>query len=300
MGIIRTQMMAFLLVLGCGIGLFVRMAMAQDPSSTYYNYQDLYETQWSGDHINMLSNGAQVQIVLDYASGAGFQSKNAYTYGFYSVAMKLVPGNSAGTVTAFFLSSGGDYHDEIDFEFLGNVSGQPYILQTNMFASGVGGREQRHYLWFDPTADFHTYGVIWNHAQVIYLVDNTPIRVFKNLQNLGLAYPSSQQTQAFSTLFQASSWATQGGNVPIDWSAAPFVATYGAFQIDGCINNGADQTACESMYQDNWWEGSAYTELSTSQLSDLQYIRNTYLVYDYCTDVARNPTPPTECSYNYS
>ncbi|CAL5328025.1 unnamed protein product [Camellia sinensis] len=85
--------------------------------------------------------------------------------------LKLVGGDSAGVVTAYYMCSengAGPTRDELDIEFLGNRTGQPYLIQTNVYKNGTGNREMRHQLWFDPTEDFHSYSILWNSHQILF------------------------------------------------------------------------------------------------------------------------------------
>ncbi|KAH6795978.1 hypothetical protein C2S51_036964 [Perilla frutescens var. frutescens] len=128
-------------------------------------FDELFQPDWALDHFTY--EGELVKMKLDSYSGAGFSSKRKYMYGKVTVQIKLVEGDSAGTVTALYMSSDGPYHNEFDFEFLGNTTGDPYLVQTNVYVNGVGNREQRLNLWFDPTKDFHSYSILWNQRQVV-------------------------------------------------------------------------------------------------------------------------------------
>ncbi|KAM0941769.1 putative xyloglucan:xyloglucosyl transferase [Dioscorea sansibarensis] len=258
----------------------------------FYNDVDL---TWGGDKAKIMENGSLLVLTLDKGSGSGFQSKAEYLFGRIDIKIKVVPGNSAGTVTAYYLSSQGSAHDEIDFEFLGNVSGEPYTLHTNVFSQGQGNREQQFYLWFDPRLDFHTYSLIWNPQTIIFYVDETPIRVFKNQEDKGVPYPKNQPMRLYSSLWDADDWATRGGLVKTDWSRAPFTASYRAFYADACIlSNGKSSCTGDNRPSGRWWDQS----LDSVGMKKLKWVKDNYMIYDYCQDTKRFPQGfPPECSF---
>ncbi|KAJ8562081.1 hypothetical protein K7X08_011372 [Anisodus acutangulus] len=260
-------------------------------------FNEEFDITWGDGRANILNNGDLLTLSLDKISGSGFQSKNEYLFGKIDMQLKLVPGNSAGTVTAYYLSSQGPTHDEIDFEFLGNLSGDPYTLHTNVFSQGKGDREQQFHLWFDPTADFHTYSILWNQQRIIFYVDGTPIREYKNAESSGVSYPKNQPMRIYSSLWNADDWATRGGLVKTDWSRAPFSAAYRNFNANACIPN--SPSSCNSNSATSTSSSWLNEELDNTSQERLKWVQKNYMVYNYCTDSKRFPQGfPADCVQN--
>ncbi|XP_047319759.1 xyloglucan endotransglucosylase/hydrolase protein 24-like, partial [Impatiens glandulifera] len=129
------------------------------------NFNKNVDITWGDGRAKILNNGDLLTLSLDKSSGSGFQSRSQYLLGKIDMQIKLVPGNSAGTVTSYYLKSLGSSWDEIDFEFLGNLSGNPYILHTNVYGihcEGKGNREQQFHLWFDHQKMQHQILQVYN------------------------------------------------------------------------------------------------------------------------------------------
>ncbi|XP_057547470.1 xyloglucan endotransglucosylase protein 1-like [Amaranthus tricolor] len=255
-------------------------------SSTAYGAGSFYDEfdPTFGDHRVQISGpgNRDLSLTLDQYSGSGFRSKKEFLYGRIDMQIKLIAGDSAGTVTTFYLTSDQStgIHDEIDFEFLGNSSGHPYTVHTNVFSQGQGNREQQFHLWFDPSKAFHTYSIVWNPKLIMFLVDNIPLRVFRNYENHGIMFfPKNQRQRIYASLWEADDWATQGGRVKTDWSKAPFKAYYRNFNID-TSDKGAWKTH----------------DLDENSRRRLRWVQKNYMIYDYCSDWKRfSQSFPPEC-----
>ncbi|KAL3596231.1 hypothetical protein D5086_007868 [Populus alba] len=155
--------------------LFIAALMAASYTSSEAaqpkaSFEDNFSIMWSEDHFKTSADGQIWYLSLDKDTGCGFQTKQRYRFGWFSMKLKLVGGDSAGVVTAYYMcteNGAGPTRDELDFEFLGNRTGEPYLIQTNIYKNGTGNREMRHMLWFDPTEEYHTYSILWNNHQIV-------------------------------------------------------------------------------------------------------------------------------------
>lgn len=283
------------------IFLFFSGSFAQGPPSPGYNpssrfpslnFDQGFTNLWGPQH-QRLDQGS-VTLWLDKSSGSGFKSLHAYKSGYFGSSMKLQPGYTAGVITSFYLSNNqahpGD-HDEIDIEFLGTTPDKPYTLQTNVYMRGSGdgniiGREMKFHLWFDPTQDYHNYAILWNPVEIIFFVDDVPIRRYPRKSDA--TFPL-RPMWVYGSVWDASSWATEDGKYKADYTYQPFVGKYRNFKLAGCT---ADESgSCHAPSG----SPSSFGGLSRQQAASMQWVQSNYLVYDYCHDPKRDHAQTPEC-----
>lgn len=130
-----------------------------------------------------------------------------------------------------------------------------------------------------------------------FYVDNTPIRVYKNNKDIGVPYPDSKPVGIYSTIWNGENWATNDGWTKLNWTYSPFVVNFESFDVDACLVQNGDTASCVAQ-TNSWWAQSAYQTLGAVQIIELDWVRQNYLLYDYCGDRKRFPVAAPECARN--
>ncbi|PKI51936.1 hypothetical protein CRG98_027588 [Punica granatum] len=280
----------------------IGLCIAQNPPSPGYSpssrfgtvaFDQGFRTLWGPQHQR--KDHGTLTIWLDKSSGSGFKSLHPYKSGYFSASIKVQPGYTAGVITSFYLSNNeahpGD-HDEVDIEFLGTIPGKPYTLQTNVYMRGSGGgrvigREMKFHLWFDPTQDFHNYAILQTPNEIIFLVDDVPIRRYPRKSDA--TFPL-RPMWVYGSIWDASSWATENGRYKADYRFQPFIGRYRNFRLSGCTADGSSASCRPPSISPSGAGG-----LSRQQVGAMAWVQRNYMVYNYCRDPSRDHTVTPEC-----
>ncbi|KAL4585894.1 hypothetical protein LXL04_010521 [Taraxacum kok-saghyz] len=259
-------------------------------------------TQLFGGDSNLLRSDDDntVHLHLNQYTGAGFRSSDLYNHGLFSARIKLPSEYTAGIVVAFYTSNGDVFektHDELDFEFLGNIKGKPWRFQTNLYGNGSTsrGREERYTLWFDPSKAYHRYSIFWTSSKIIFYIDDVPIREILKTDEMASDFPSKPMA-LYATIWDASNWATNGGKYKVNYKYAPFVTEMTDLVVHGCISDPIQQLLTDNCAQmDEQLETLPYNTITPKQHTAMKRFREKYMYYSYCYDTLRYAIPPPEC-----
>ncbi|KAJ4825228.1 putative xyloglucan endotransglucosylase/hydrolase protein 28 [Turnera subulata] len=292
---------SFLLLLLCSL-LAVLVSGSQKALLPIIPFDEGYTHLFGNDNLVVHRDGHTVHLTLDERTGSGFVSQDLYLHGYFSASIKLPADYTAGVVVAFYMSNGDIFeknHDEIDFEFLGNIRGKDWRIQTNIYGNGSTslGREERYSLWFDPSEDFHQYSILWTDSQIIFYVDNIPIREVKRTESMGADFPSKPMS-LYATIWDGSDWATNGGKYRVNYKYAPYVSEFSDFVIHGCAVDPLEHFAKCDPTESSSGGGGIPREVTPMQRVKMESFRAKHMTYSYCYDRLRYSVPLSECTIN--
>lgn len=146
------------------------------------------------------------------------------------------------------------------------------------------------YFYKVPDKYFSSYFFsIFLYRQIIYrfLVDDVPIRRYPRKSDA--TFPM-RPMWVYGSIWDASSWATEGGKYKANYHYQPFIGKYKYFRVGGCTADAPGSCVPPST------SPSGSTGLSQQQRNAMEWVQKNYLVYDYCKDPKRDHSQIPECN----
>lgn len=284
----------------CCFFLSFLVASALSFNVSRLSFEDGFSPLFGDANLVRSSDRKSVRLLLNRFTGSGFISSSLYNHGLFSASIKLPSDYTAGVVVAFYTSNGDIFektHDELDFEFLGNIEGKEWRVQTNVYGNGSTsrGREERYLLWFDPTKEFHRYSILWTDKNIVFYIDEVPIREVVRKEEMGGDYPSKPMS-IYATIWDGSPWATSGGRYRVNYKYAPFVSEFTDLVLHGCSVDPIQQlpsSKCADL--DASISSADYAVITPERRLAMRKFREKYVTYSYCYDTLRYPATLPEC-----
>ena len=125
-----------------------------------------------------------------------------------------------------------------------------------------------------------------------FFVDNVPIREVKRTASMGGHFPSKPMS-LYTTIWDGSKWATNGGKYGVNYKYAPYVAQLTDLVLHGCAVDPIEQFhKCDEGADEDI---RAAQEISPSQRVKMGVFRRKHMTYSYCYDRNRYKVALPEC-----
>lgn len=110
-----------------GYSVFLLLFAVVVATASASNFYQDFDLTWGDNRAKIFNGGQLLSLSLDKTSGSGFQSKKEYLFGRIDMQLKLVAGNSAGTVTAYYVC----HHSQTSFLFYFDIITKLYFVRDD-------------------------------------------------------------------------------------------------------------------------------------------------------------------------
>lgn len=225
---------------------------------------DRFKSLGYGDKVSYDDEGAHFSI-SESGDAPTISSEFYIMFGQVDIVAKSAPG--IGIVSAAVLIS--DNLDEIDWEWLGKDNNQ---VQTNYFSKGDDSTFDRGGFSHVANAqdDYHTYGIEWTAARIVWTIDGETVRV---LENPGTGYYPQTPMQVRLGSWSAGDSKNRKGTIEwaggeTDYTNGPYVFTVKSLYIQNY------STGKEYVYGDHTgsWTSIQATEGAINSDNDVAHV----------------------------